>query len=116
MPQAFVHRSRRDTCLVDQPPGSRDGTFNEGPMNAGRGGRCPTQTTDFVTILSGQIGQVFGRVSRLLCGGLGFGGFGNTNVSSVFINRGGINSTDIVVIGTPKEILSKLNNKVLLND
>lgn len=36
--------------------------------------------------------------------------------SSVFLNKGGVNSTDIVVVGSPREIMSKLNKKVLLND
>lgn len=36
--------------------------------------------------------------------------------SSVFLNKGGVNSTDIIVVGSPQEIMSKLNKKVLLND
>jgi hypothetical protein len=36
--------------------------------------------------------------------------------SSVFLNKGGVNSTDIVVVGSPNEIMSKLNKRVLLND
>jgi hypothetical protein len=36
--------------------------------------------------------------------------------SSVFLNKGGVNSTDIVVVGSPKEIMSKLNKRMLLND
>lgn len=37
-------------------------------------------------------------------------------LSSLFLNKGGVNSTDIVVIGSPKEIMSKVNNRMLLND
>lgn len=36
--------------------------------------------------------------------------------SSVFLNKGGVNSTDIVVVGSPNEIMSKLNKRMLLND
>ena len=36
--------------------------------------------------------------------------------SSLFLNKGGVNSTDIIVVGSPREIMSKLNKKVLLND
>lgn len=42
--------------------------------------------------------------------------FGATAVSSVFLNRGGINSAEVLVLGAPAEIKKKLNQKVLLND
>ena len=43
-------------------------------------------------------------------------GFGGKQFSSVFLNRGGVNSTDIVVVGSPNEIMSKVNKRMLLND
>lgn len=43
-------------------------------------------------------------------------GFDGLQFSSVFLNRGGINSTDIVVVGSPAEIMSKANKRMLLND
>lgn len=42
--------------------------------------------------------------------------FNGLQFSSVFLNRGGVNSTDVVVVGSPSEIMSKLNKRVLLND
>jgi len=36
--------------------------------------------------------------------------------SSLFLNRGGVNSTDIVVVGSPNEIMSRVNKRMLLND
>ena len=42
--------------------------------------------------------------------------FSGLQFSSVFLNKGGVNSTDIVVVGSPKEIMSKLNKRMLLND
>lgn len=36
--------------------------------------------------------------------------------SSLYLNKGGVNSTDIVVVGSPQEIMKKLNKKALLND
>lgn len=53
--------------------------------------------------------------NRLLESGNG-GKFSELQFSSLFLNRGGVNSTDIVVVGSPKEIMSKLNKKMLLND
>jgi len=35
---------------------------------------------------------------------------------SVFLNRGGVNSTDIVVVGSPNDIMSRVNKRMLLND
>lgn len=43
-------------------------------------------------------------------------GFGAKQFSSVFLNKGGVNSTDIVVVGSPVEIMSKVNKRMLLND
>jgi len=43
-------------------------------------------------------------------------GFTGLEFCSVYLNKGGVNSTDIVVVGSPKEIMGKLNKKVLLND
>lgn len=43
-------------------------------------------------------------------------GFGTKQFSAVFLNKGGVNSTDIVVVGSPNEIMSKLNKRMLLND
>lgn len=37
-------------------------------------------------------------------------------LSSVFLNKGGVNSTDIIVVGSPNEIMNKLNKRMLLND
>lgn len=42
--------------------------------------------------------------------------FGGMQFSSVFLNKGGVNSTDVVVVGSPNEIMSKLNKRMLLND
>lgn len=42
--------------------------------------------------------------------------FGTTPVSSVYLNRGGVNSTEVLVLGAPREIMKKLSQKVLLND
>lgn len=42
--------------------------------------------------------------------------FNGLQFSSVFLNRGGVNSTDVVVVGSPSEIMSKLNKRILLND
>lgn len=42
--------------------------------------------------------------------------FSGLEFSSVFLNKGGVNSTDVVVVGSPKEIMSKLNKRMLLND
>lgn len=42
--------------------------------------------------------------------------FTGKQFSSVFLNKGGVNSTDIIVVGSPQEIMSKLNKRVLLND
>ena len=42
--------------------------------------------------------------------------FTGLQFSSVFLNRGGVNSTDIVVVGSPNEIMSKVNKRMLLND
>lgn len=43
-------------------------------------------------------------------------GFGGKQFSSVFLNKGGVNSTDIIVVGSPNEIMSKVNKRILLND
>ena len=42
--------------------------------------------------------------------------FNGLQFSSVFLNKGGVNSTDIVVVGSPTEIMSKVNKRMLLND
>ena len=42
--------------------------------------------------------------------------FGASPVSSVYLNRGGVNSTEVLVLGAPKEIMKKMNQRVLLND
>lgn len=42
--------------------------------------------------------------------------FSGLQFSSVFLNKGGVNSTDVVVVGSPSEIMSKLNKRMLLND
>lgn len=42
--------------------------------------------------------------------------FAKTCLSSVFLNRGGVNSTEVLVVGSPADIMKKLNQKVLLND
>ena len=42
--------------------------------------------------------------------------FSGMQFSSLFLNKGGVNSTDIVVVGSPNEIMSKLNKRMLLND
>lgn len=42
--------------------------------------------------------------------------FNGMQFSSVFLNKGGVNSTDVVVVGSPTEIMSKLNKRMLLND
>lgn len=44
------------------------------------------------------------------------GNFRGKQFSSVFLNKGGINSADIVVIGSPNEIMNKVNKRILLND
>ena len=42
--------------------------------------------------------------------------FSGLQFSSLFLNKGGVNSTDIVVVGSPNEIMLKLNKRMLLND
>lgn len=42
--------------------------------------------------------------------------FSNLEFSSVFLNKGGVNSTDIIVVGSPSQIMSNLNKRMLLND
>ena len=42
--------------------------------------------------------------------------FSGIDFSSVFLNKGGVNSTDIIVVGSPNEIMSKVNKRMLLND
>lgn len=42
--------------------------------------------------------------------------FAGLEFSSVFLNKGGVNSTDIVVVGSPNEIMTKVNKRMLLND
>lgn len=42
--------------------------------------------------------------------------FSGLQFSSVFLNKGGVNSTDIIVVGSPSDIMSKLNKRVMLND
>lgn len=44
-------------------------------------------------------------------------GLSGTTFSSVFLNRGGVNSTEVLVLESPAEIKRRLNQtKVLLND
>lgn len=43
-------------------------------------------------------------------------GFIGAAFSSVYLNRGGVNSTEVLVLETPNEIKRRLNQKVLLND
>lgn len=42
--------------------------------------------------------------------------FSGVQFSSLFLNKGGVNSTDIIVVGSPSEIMSKINKRMLLND
>lgn len=43
-------------------------------------------------------------------------GFPAIPLSSVYLNRGGVNSTEVIILGSPSEIMNKLNQRVLLND
>lgn len=43
-------------------------------------------------------------------------GISGTTFSSVFLNRGGVNSTEVLVKESPEEIMKKLDSKVLLHD
>lgn len=38
------------------------------------------------------------------------------NFSSVFLNRGGVNSTEVIVLESPAEIMKKVEQKGLLHD